>query len=135
MPSAPIPASALSVSPDGYIRLALEQFQSLPLVHHISGMDEHGEEHTSATTLTGYTEWTSQGRPAITLGWDWQMVSDGAQPTLRRINEPRSNLMLMDPSRIRDLGQEKTTVLLIDYVDKIVWQGGAMACLKARYQP
>lgn len=127
----------LTVSPDGYVRLSLEQLQAIPLNHLISGMDETGEAancDASATEITGYTEWVSNGTPAITLGWDWHMQAQNQQTQLHRVSDPRSNIMLTDNISGMDLGQAKTTTLLQLHIDKThSWQEAVLAYLNLHY--
>jgi hypothetical protein len=42
----------------------------------------------------GFTEWVSAGTPAISIGWDWSMVSNGS---IKLVPDTiRTNLMLVD---------------------------------------
>ena len=101
--------------PDGYVRLTLEQFQAIPLVHLLSGLDPDEfpplHEGASRTDISGYTEWVSETTPVITLGWDWRMEGASGQARYLRTGFPRSNIMLVDDRR-RDLGSAKTAKLL-----------------------
>lgn len=114
----------LALSQDGYIRMTLLQLQGIPLLHLISGLDED-----CSATIAGYTEWLSEGQPAITLGWDWCMVGHGK---LQRVDEPRSNLMLVDETG-RDLGFEATLAALAGFVDGMDWQKTTLSALEERY--
>jgi len=114
----------LALSNDGYIRLTLRQLQAVPLHHLLSGLDED-----CSATITGYTEWLSEGSPAITLGWDWCMVG---QARLQRVEDPRSNLMLVDDHG-SDLGFDATLTALSAFVDALEWQKTTLSALEERY--
>lgn len=114
----------LSVSADGYIRLSFARLQTITLVHLISGLDENIPKiaHCGAmpTEITGYTEWATNVAPTITIGWDWQMDADCNRILLRRISEPRSNILLQDAAGM-DVGPEKTIIMLEAFIDGIDW--------------
>lgn len=120
--------SALSVSEDGYVRLTVEAFAALPLVHLITCLDEHDGTPLATPAITGYTEWVTVGMPAITLGWDWQLLP--GQPYPVRVNDPRTNLMLVDDSSGNDLSQSIIATFLNTHVDNMPWQKEAMASLR-----
>lgn len=112
------------LSPDGYVRLTLEQFQWIPLVHLLSGLDQEESlplhEGASQTHISGYTEWVSETAPVITLGWDWRMDGASGQARYLRTGFPRSNIMLVDDQR-QDLGPAITAKLLEAAIDKTAW--------------
>ncbi|MBU2571495.1 MAG: DUF4902 domain-containing protein [Gammaproteobacteria bacterium] len=114
----------LPVSIDGYIRLSFAKLQAVSLVHLISGLDENSPAVTPsaaiATEITGYTEWVNTSIPTITIGWDWQMNAAHNHILPRRINEPRSNIMLID-STGRDIGPMKTMIMLEALIDELDW--------------
>ncbi|MBU2839265.1 DUF4902 domain-containing protein [Acidithiobacillus thiooxidans] len=126
----------MRLSPDGYVRLTLEQFQAIPLVHLLSDLD-HDEypplhEGASQTHISGYTEWVSETAPIITLGWDWRMEGASGQIHYLRTGFPRSNVMLVDDQR-RDLGSTITAKLLEATIDKADWQAVIQRHLMDRY--
>lgn len=116
----------LTVSPDGYVRLTLEELSDVKLTHLISGLDQAGDLHafseTTATDITGYTEWRSQGTPAVSIGWDWEMTTQAGICQLRMLNHPRSNLMLIKTSSGIDVGQLENSTLLKNFVGQLAWQ-------------
>ena len=122
--------------PDGYVRLTLEQFQAIPLVHLLSGLDPDEfpplHEGASQTDISGYTEWVSETAPIITLGWDWRMEGASGQTRYLRTGLPRSNIMLLDDLR-RDLGSAKTAKLLEAAIDKTAWQAAVQRHITDRY--
>lgn len=138
MSTLPITSTLPSVSADGYLRLTFQQLPGIPLVHLISGLDEYadplGPQAAVVTDITGYTEWVGGGDPAISIGWDWQLPAGNSHPVLIRLSPPRSNLMLIDNISRADLGQDKTTRLLEEYVDGLAWQQTVLSHLNLRYR-
>lgn len=124
------------MSDTGYVRLSFEELQNLMLVHLISGMDDdapvRASDSATETAIGGYTEWVSTGNPPITLGWDWQMLFENKFISLRRVSEPRSNVMLQSAGRL-DLGHDKTVMLLETFIDAYDWQPEALEQVTARY--
>jgi len=120
----------------GYIYLTVDELCAETLFHLISGVDQEclltGAGGATATAITGYTEWVSQGERILTLGWDWEMHAAGDAVRLQRIGPPSSNLMLQSPTR-RDLGHARTIALLNDYVDGFNWQQATLGHISARY--
>lgn len=125
-----------SISPDGYIRLSSAQLEAIPLTHLISGLDEDGAMAgaggATTTLITGYTEWVAGDNPAITLGWDWQMTTEGAAVRLLRVGQPRSNLMLLGEGGA-DLGYQATGSALCVLVDAFGWEQQTLAFIRGRY--
>lgn len=117
----------LAISDDGYIRARYAEIQNICFMHLMSGVDQDAPAKISdgavLSAITGYTEWVTDPAlgPAITIGWDWQMDLVGNQIGLRRISEPRSNVMLRDANRL-DLGPVKTIALLELLIDALAWQ-------------
>ena len=84
------------MSDTGYLYLSFAELNELVLVHLISGVDQDidiGGDYAVATSITGYTEWISEGRQ-VSIGWDWQMLATRGAATLRRASLPNSNVML-----------------------------------------
>ncbi len=123
------PPPALAASADGYVRLSLQELETITLNHLISCPDAQSGARDMlaavATDLTGYTEWVSAGWPAISLGWDWQLAA-GLRADLCRLHAPRSNVMLVDDSSRVDHGQAKTETLLEFYIDHKPWQAATL---------
>ena len=126
----------MRLSPDGYVRLTPEQFQAIPLVHLLSGLDPdeplHLYEGARQTFISGYTEWVSETAPVITLGWDWRLEGSSGQARYLRTGFPRSNIMLVDNLR-QDLGSVKTAKLLEVAIDKTDWQATVQRYITDRY--
>ena len=128
---------SLRQSPDGTIRLGLADLYLVHFQHLLSGLDENvapaEAAHAMSTSLTGYTEWLSLETPVISLGWDWQLDTTGTVVQLRRVGEPRSNMMLIDEA-LRDLGDALSTQALARFVDQLCWQDCMRNAIEMRYQ-
>ena len=127
----------LTIFPDGYMRLTVEELRQISLVHLLSGLDEDNpallQEGAIFSEITGYTEWVSTTSPAISIGWDWMLQSSQAGAVYyKRVSDPRSNLMLVDAQQ-RDLGPAKTATLIGKVVDKIVWRSVVQNYISTRY--
>lgn len=126
----------VTLSKDGYLRMTVETFRTLPLVHLLSGLDEDGHDpHASqadACGISGYTEWASSTSPVVTIGWDWRLDVSQGSPHYVLEGLPRSNLMFLDEER-RDLGPARTATLLKAAVDVMFWQGETRKAISARY--
>ena len=124
------------MSDDGLIRMSFSDLQKIRLLHLISGLDEDTPADTACcavpTLITGYTEWVTEGRAAVTLGWDWKMLAASRKVALLRVGEPRSNVMLLDAAQ-HDLGHVKTSTLLEAFIDGFGWQDSALEHLNTRY--
>jgi hypothetical protein len=108
----------------------------MPLVHLMSGLDDEtpGETARDAapTTVSGYTEWLSTGEHVITVGWDWHMLIVDRSPHCVRVNQPRSNIMLVDVNS-RDFGLMKTRLLLEAVIDSFSWEDEIIRFISSRY--
>lgn len=124
------------LSDDSYIRLTLETFLAIPLVHLLSGLDDDEailpREGASLTHISGYTEWVSATTPTITLGWDWGLDVSPGQVHYVRLCSPRSNIMLVDAVQ-HDLGPTRTSILLETAIDALAWQEEIYKYIAARY--
>jgi len=122
--------------PDGYLRLSLTQFRRTALRHLWSGLEaeeepvEPGGARVSA--ICGYTEWVSDTRPALSVGWDWRLGALEGRAWCLREGDPFSNIMLIDARR-RDLGPDRTARLLGLAVDRCAWQAATLAAVSLRY--
>ncbi|MFC0252250.1 DUF4902 domain-containing protein [Massilia consociata] len=121
---------------DGQIRLCIPDLTLVRLVHLISGMDEDTPECIQsgavASTMTGYTEWVSTDVPTITIGWDWQIQTSNNQLSLKRLGEPRSNVILQDNIGV-DLSQQYADRILSEWVDAMEWKNETLQYLNRRY--
>jgi hypothetical protein len=117
----------LAVSADGYVRLTTTAFRAIPLSHLLSELDADVSLPPSTASgatlasIVGYTEWTSQTKPALSLGWDWRIATAAGRVRYQRDGEVRSNIMLVDARR-RDLGALATGVLLCVAIDLLEWE-------------
>lgn len=126
-----------AVSEDGYVRMSLPELLSLSLTHYLSGLDEDFAERVRGgviqTTISGYTEWLSQGEPVVTVGWDWRLNLTPGVPSYVRDDLPRSNLMLVDAFTQQDLGDEATAASLARLIDQSDWTDDAAKHIRIRY--
>lgn len=112
------------VSTDSYIRLTFNELARTNFTHLVSSPDEEVNRTLDVAgmsyTLGGYTEWSSHGNPAISIGWDWY-IEKPSQKILIAPDEVRSNLML----RTRygyDMGQDMTSDILKLWTESIAWK-------------
>ncbi|MEK8034742.1 DUF4902 domain-containing protein [Ideonella sp. DXS29W] len=122
----------MRVSGEGLIRLCIDELLSIPLRHCFSGVDEACADSVSGcgriATISGYTEWTSSAAPSLSFGWDWQLdVHDGGI-RWRRIDVPRTNVLLVD-SRGRDLDWGRSLSYLSTVVDSLPWVKSVAQCV------
>lgn len=132
----PDSANVLEVSVDGYIRMSFTRLRQLPLVHLISGLDEQEPEQflgATSTCITGYTDWVSDTFPTVTVGWDWQMECCCGRIVFNRLNEPRSNILLLD-SMGRDIAETKNNAVLETYLDSLPWSDTVERYIRQRYE-
>jgi len=137
----PMSSSAADTGPmqaaDGTIRLTFSELQKISFLHLLSGLDENtivsGSGDAVTTSISGYTEWISTAAPLISLGWDWIFDIDSLGLQLRRVGEPRSNVMVIDLYRL-DLGDVKSEILLGAFVDTLNWQASVLEEIEMRYQ-
>ena len=129
---------ALAVSPDGYVRLTTTAFRAIPLNHLLSELDADislppsTASGATLASIVGYTEWSSQTTPALSLGWDWRIATAAGQVRYQRDGEVRSNIMLVDVRR-RDLGALATGVLLCVAIDMLEWEQAVDHYISNRY--
>lgn len=125
----------ITLSADGHVRLTLATLLDLRLIHLISGLDDENlpapRQGATLSTISGYTEWVTQTKPVVTIGWDWSLDTLRGQELVRE-GEPRSNVMLLD-CHGRDLGAEKTSLLLEAAVDSFQWQDVVQHTINERY--
>jgi hypothetical protein len=126
----------MALSSDGYVRVRLSHLLKIPLEHLLSGLDDDlmnaAPQAAQMSAISGYTEWLSSSKPALTLGWDWQLHGVDGQAACQRTGLPRSNIMLVDDFN-EDLGAQRTAVLLAGAVDALPWQDRALAAIQQKY--
>jgi Domain of unknown function (DUF4902) len=128
-------------SADGYIRLRPSDLCEIHVAHLFSALDQDAPlvtgEGAVQTEITGYTEWASKTKPAISIGWDWALQMHGGRPQCVRYGDPRSNLMLTDIYGY-DLGTHSTSEALGQWVDSAldfstgspIWQTRVLGALR-----
>jgi len=126
----------MHISPDGLIRLSLEELLSTPMQHLVSGVDPDPKSTLggcgTATFISGYTEWVSARAPTISIGWDWCVRSTPEGATWSRVGPPSSNVMLTVGNAC-DAGWTKSQSLLATVVDALPWQDHIPSAVAARY--
>lgn len=122
-------SNAIMLSRDGYIRLEFEYFQQLEMIHLFSGMDDNrpviSGVGANSSAITGFTEWVSHGTPAITIGWDWELIGAQGKACLIQTGIPGRNLMFVNQQG-QDLGSEQTSLILVDWLKVFDWQTEAL---------
>lgn len=126
----------MQVSPDGLIRLSIDELLSTPITHLVSGLDvEHvgcqvdcGQE----TAISGYTEWVSTTVPTISIGWDWHIKSTVGPLRWARVGAPRSNIMLVYATG-DDAGWDRNLEILSTIVDALPWHEEVPQAVATRY--
>jgi hypothetical protein len=126
----------LALGSDGYVRVRLSSFLQVPLQHLLSGLDDDlmnaAPQAAQISVISGHTEWLSRTKPALTLGWDWQLQGVDGRASCQRTGLPRSNIMLIGEFN-EDLGAERTAILLASAVDALPWQEPALAAIQQKY--
>ena len=127
----------LRPSEDGYLRLTVSAFQAVVLRHVFSDLDLDIASRRSSTaacetTIAGFTEWASNTRAAVSVGWDWRLDTSAVRPRYRRYGEVRSNVMLVAPG-FGDLGSAATCAVLSILVDRLLWEAEAYREIIERY--
>ncbi len=132
------PTPALAVSNDGYMRLTLDAFRAVSLRHLFSDLDIDGTGSAcrafgaSKTAIVGFTEWVSDTRSALSLGWDWRLDTTEGRLRYVRDSEVRSNVMLIAPG-LGDLGGVATCATLGAAVDVLEWGTETGRYISERY--
>jgi Domain of unknown function (DUF4902) len=133
-------------STDGYIRLRRSDLSDIQVAHLFSAVDQDAPmvtgEGAVQTEITGYTEWASRTKPAISIGWDWSLQMFKGRPQCVRYGDPRSNLMLTDGYGY-DLGMRGTSEALGQWVDSALdfstgspmWQNRVLSAVRINGNP
>ncbi len=94
----------MHLSKYGLIHLTYQELTLIKFNHLLSGVDTElispEDDCGRPTELSGFTEWTSETEPIITIGWDWSVKYKDGFMYLERVGQPRSNLMLVDDHKI-----------------------------------
>ena len=126
----------MHLSPDGLIRLTVDQLLSTPLEHLVSGVDLDPNTVPAAcgtqTSLSGYTEWISSRDPTISIGWDWRLQPLASGVRWVRVGLPRSNLMLTQDTGA-DTSWQGNLEILGTVVDALAWREILPQVVAARY--
>jgi hypothetical protein len=137
-PAEPVAAPGRRAAPDGYLRVSGRELLQVRLGHLLSGLDEDPPDSLSRglgathATLAGFTEWSEDRSPAVSVGWDWRAGGPRCAQQYLRIGLPRTNLMLIDV-RGRDLGFDLTAHRVAQWLDRQPWQVTVAAFLSKIY--
>lgn len=120
LPQTPV----LAISPDGYVRLSIEQLSSLPMIHLASFQDPEFQDELASQAIqcktAGFCECRSDTTPAISFGWGWYV--HGLSDILLLAPDPvRSNVMLIDKYGY-DMGNVATAGMLSAWLGLFNWQ-------------
>ena len=126
----------MQASSDGLIRLSIDELLSMPITHLISGLDVEDAAQAMVcgqeTSISGYTEWSSNSTPPISIGWDWCIQPTACHPYWIRVGAPRSNVMLVYATG-DDAGWSKNLEILSTVVDALPWRELIPQVVAARY--
>ena len=120
---------------DGAVPIHARDLATLRLTHLVSGIDcaaPPSPLSAASALLSGYSEWVSAGKAGVTIGWDWQLHTAGADFAFSRVGTPRHNLML-DDNIVKDVSQHALEQLLCRLVDDYPWQAATQAYLLQRH--
>jgi hypothetical protein len=121
---------------DFFVRLRAAELRDLPLAHQESVVDmddgearlpNRGEAASLLPSVRGYTEWIGQGRPDVSIGWDWTVRDTGALMLDR--HSVRTNVMLVDDHGV-DCGQRQTVEAVIGVISRCPWQAVVLRALQ-----
>ncbi|TDH96722.1 DUF4902 domain-containing protein, partial [Acinetobacter baumannii] len=68
----------------------------------------------------GVTEWATSQTPAISTGWDWELIENTGLTSVKRVELPRGNIMIGDVSGM-DIGFDINETLLEKKIDTLFW--------------
>ena len=112
------------MAPDGYVRLRLEDLSAVSFFHLFSESDSDFLQELRTLTIpasaAGFSEWTSNTNPVISLGWGW-FIHNQSNQVLLAPDGVRSNVMLVDASGY-DLGPLKTSSLFCMWLSAFEWK-------------
>lgn len=116
----------MHLRPNGLVLLSSVELDEVVFIHLTSALDEAEFDSVahcgSATVITGYTEWITQGRFPLTIGWDWKLSAERETSLLpERLGLIRTNICLTSSEGHR-LDWEHNLRQLSRWIDKqLVW--------------
>jgi len=126
----------LSVSTDGYIRLTEKTLDIIHMKHLDSGLfiseQINGPDVDVMSELTGYTEWSSQTSPSISIGWDWKFNCFKESRTYEIVGDPFSNLLLQD-EYCNDLTEDENLKRISKIINKLDWVDDLKGHISKKY--
>lgn len=126
-----------TITSDGLLRLRQQDLSEITLFHLISGIDDEIHDDAAprcgaSTTLSGYTEWSSEQEPRLSLGWDWQLGTGSASPKVVRLGLPRTNVLVLGQERA-PLPWDESLQVLATFIDAMDWNTPAFRAVCERY--
>lgn len=116
-----------SISPtDGLISISIQQFKSIRFMHLISNITLNESEFSPYydncySRINGYTEWISDTKPIISLGWDWTTLIKKKGLVYIMQDHPYCNIQLVDKSH-QNLPEIESHKLLKAHIDLLNWE-------------
>lgn len=123
---------------DGLLRLRRIDLEEIQLTHLISGLDDDAEPEPatplcgSSASFCGYTEWTSEKEPRLTIGWDWHLDEASATKNVVRLGLPRTNVLVVD-GEAAPLPWNESLHVLATFIDTLDWNTSAFQAVCQRY--
>lgn len=106
--------------------------------HLVTSLDDEGGVRFAtdacgrSTDISGYTEWTCETLPFVSLGWDWRIDYRHAPARWVRVGLPRTNVRLIDAER-GPLQWQQNLEAMAEVVDAIDWQPCACAAVMRQH--
>lgn len=126
-----------TLTSDGLLSLRQQDLSEITLFHIISGIDDEIHDEVAprcgtGTTLSGYTEWSSEQEPRLSLGWDWQLRAGAASPKVVRLGLPRTNVLVLSQEQA-PLPWDESLQVLATFIDAMDWNTSAFKAVCERY--
>ena len=113
---------------DTYVRLRLGELHAIQPRHLHSGTDDGAVLALRRDdTLTGFTEWASDGARALSMGWDWSLAANSPWP-VAHWDTLRTNIMLTGDEGT-DLGTEWTQCCVAERMSRVDWAAAVVESL------
>jgi Domain of unknown function (DUF4902) len=89
----------MELTESGLVLVAVPELVMVPFKHLVTSLDEDHFDKTldcgRVINISGYTEWHSEERPLLTMGWDWVLDDHGRGAVPWRSGLPRTNANLI----------------------------------------
>jgi hypothetical protein len=118
------------LEPDGYVRIAARELQTISLRHLLSQRDDTiavVHEPCAGARITGFTEWIGSWEGAvIAVGWDWGVIA--GEVIVLNPAEIRTNVLVVLDRDDGDVVARRRNHLL-RWIEALRWRDGAIADL------